>query len=110
MLAQFPSIVMSLLKCVEGDLNADSDMTAAVWTQFNSFLYWLYELAELGLCVPNRNEEDDLERLLYVYWFWMEEKLRPLLDALPVSNLRSSLAKFHKVIESLNLDSNSFSR
>ena len=35
-----------------------------------------------------RREEDDMERLVYVYWFWMEKRAKPLLDTLPVANLR----------------------
>ena len=109
-LEQFPSMVMSLLQAIETELNKHEPMSNESWTEFDSFLFWLYELGDLGLQVPQRNQEEDLERLLYVYWFWMIKRLSPLIKSLNLSELKSVFIKFNKVIESLNYDSNSFSR
>ena len=54
LLDQHLSDPWSWWKAVEGDLNAESELTESGWLQFTSFLFWLYELAELGLIVPNR--------------------------------------------------------
>ena len=109
-LVQFPTIFMNILKAIEGELNQNSGMTDKDWVEFDSFLFWLYEVGDLGLRVPERSQEEDLERLLYVYWFWMEKKLSPLLTSLQLADLSAVFNKYHKIIQSSNYDSNAFSR
>ena len=108
-LEQFSNMIMSLLKALETELNQESELTNFHWIEFDSLLFWVYELGVLGLQTLDSNQEEDLERLLYVFWFWMAEKLKPLADVL-TPELKSVFNKYHSLIESLNYDSNSFSK
>merc|ERR1719414_996409 len=100
--------MMALLKALESDLGQEDELTNLHWIEFDSLLFWVYELGVLGLQTLDSSQEEDLERLLYVFWFWMAEKLKPLADVL-TPELKTVFNKYHSLIESLNYDSNSFS-
>ena len=107
-LEQFSVMMTALFKGLEAELNREAELTNLQWREFDSLLFWVYELAGLGLQAVGSVQEEDLERLLFVFWSWMAEKLLLLTDTLSL-DLKSLFSKYQSVMESLNYDSNSFS-